>query len=347
MANISEILVSISITKDGDSFCVDLGSKISRKDYLTVKKLFAFFGGKWDGAKKTHVFAYDPTERLSEVQKSGILPDINPFAFFPTPVEDCIRFIDNDMFSFFKYLASIRKNDLKILEPSAGSGNFLDAIKTVFEIDDMDYYNHIVDAFDVDIENIRTLREKGYNPTHADFLQYNTDYSIKYDMIVMNPPFSVEGDKKAYITHIEHAHKMLKPGGEMLFIAPIGYRKNKDKRSVAFRDMLSKYFSSGYELSSETFRESGTKVVTDVVYLRGEQVYGKSAYNGFSNFFLWRTTVYAQYDERFYSDYNRLIEKGETDRNVLRSFILNIHSHAANEFVFLHSSEVMLNLITI
>ena len=113
-----------------------------------------------------------------------------------------------------------------ILEPSAGKGDILDALEEV-ELEQRSYQRHngelelytwkekLFKLYDIDIdcveidENLQhILKGKGYRVVHDDFLTFQT--FKKYDLIIMNPPFSC-GDK-----HLAKALQMQKDGGSVI-----------------------------------------------------------------------------------------------------------------------------------
>lgn len=106
--------------------------------------------------------------------------------FYPTPrslINKMLRDID------FKIISSV-------LEPSAGKGDIVEVIRDKFKYAHSAYYNREA-KWDIDTieleENLQyILQGKNYRIVHNDFLTYNS--FKKYDLIIMNPPFST-GDK--------------------------------------------------------------------------------------------------------------------------------------------------------
>lgn len=339
--SIAEVIESMHVDIAGDGkHHLKIGTKLNKKEYRNINALLNAFGGKWHTGAQAHIFDYDPTERLLEVARNGVMPKLNPHAFFPTPYEVCAELLRYPDFDFFKYLVGKKKEDFRILEPSAGSGNFLDAAREVFGIDDLVYFNRIADCVEYDIENVKTLEKKGYAPVHGDFLAYNTDYTEKYDLILCNPPFSVDGDKKAYIAHIEHAHKMLKPSGILLFIAPTGFLTNKDKRTLAFCDLIAEHYMGHEELKKGTFAESGTNVATAAVYLSGNKLWGGTDYNGVKDVFVWKVRTAADYDERFYEEVDCMIKQKDNGKTEVREFVKHIVDTLRREYNFVPYSKM-------
>ena len=118
--------------------------------------------------------------------------------FYPTPKWMVDRMIDE-----------IDTQKIKdILEPSAGKGDIIDGIIEKYE--KKRYYSEKVniDAIEIDNNLRMLLKGKNYRVIFDDFLSFNT-YK-KYDLIIMNPPFSC-GDK-----HLLKAIEMQKEGGAII-----------------------------------------------------------------------------------------------------------------------------------
>jgi len=121
--------------------------------------------------------------------------------FYPTPKWLIKKMLDDIDIEKVKY----------ILEPSAGKGDIIDEIKEKYK----NCYSYRYSKPDVDIDAIEVddnlrllLKGKEYKVVFNDFLNFNT-YK-KYDLIVMNPPFSC-GDK-----HLLKAIEMQKDGGAIV-----------------------------------------------------------------------------------------------------------------------------------
>jgi 16S rRNA G1207 methylase RsmC len=130
----------------------------------------------------------------------------------------------------------------RVLEPSAGTGNLIDAIRKV------QHPGHLV-AVELNVELAERLRAK-YQPgdatvKQADFLECNGDLG-PFDRIVMNPPFKDGAD----IRHIEHARGLLAPGGRLVALCAAGPRQAAKLKPAA---------SSWTDLGAR-FKEAGTSV---------------------------------------------------------------------------------------
>lgn len=131
--------------------------------------------------------------------------------FYPTPTN-----IIRKMLSYIDF-RTIRT----VLEPSAGKGDIVEHIEKQFK--NAQYYNRNEKKYDIDsIENDQNLQHilkgKNYRIVHDDFLSYNT-YK-RYDVIVMNPPFS-NGDK-----HLLKAIEMQQNGGKIVCLLNAETLKN-------------------------------------------------------------------------------------------------------------------------
>ena len=152
--------------------------------------------------------------------------------------------------------AEIKPTD-KILEPSAGLGaiaRYLPKEQSWLK--------------EIDTEKVKKLVEMGYNVVCADFLLTDT----RFDKIVMNPPFSLKGDRQADITHILHAWDLLLEGGILIAVVSIGAFFRSNKKAVDFRDWLKANNAEIRDNPEDTFKASGTLVKTKTIRVRKEEV---------------------------------------------------------------------------
>lgn len=97
-----------------------------------------------------------------------------------------------------------------ILEPSAGTGNLIEAMRHrdgrwTPKYDEKDFH-----CVEVNAERAASLKGKGYIVVGKDFLEFKP--LVKYQTAIMNPPFH-EGAK-----HLNHALNVLADGGEVACI---------------------------------------------------------------------------------------------------------------------------------
>lgn len=189
----------------------------------------------------------EPTEReqdfaaLERSLKSGVkVVAVNQL--FPTP---------RDLAQEAADLLDIKPGD-DVLEPSAGTGMLLGAMGcrmfghapergtvTAVEIN-----RSLADRLEVEFPQTKVWS--------ADFLELG-DLGT-FDKILMNPPFENGAD----IKHIEHARRMLKPGGRLVAICANGPRQRAKLQPIA---------AEWRDLPADTFKEQGTSVNTALIVI--------------------------------------------------------------------------------
>ena len=135
----------------------------------------------------------------------------------------------------------------RVLEPSAGTGAIVRAIRRA---------THDVDVTAWEI-NAQVARASG--ATHFDFLL--ADEALRFDRIVMNPPFADGAD----VVHVTRAFAMLAPGGKLVAVMSAGVEFRSDKRTKAFRALVATNGGTIERLPEDSFKQSGTNVRTVVV----------------------------------------------------------------------------------
>lgn len=124
----------------------------------------------------------------------------------------------------------------KILDPAVGTGELLLAHQTVFGLPDSSYH-----GWDVDENMLRTAQKNlpgGVFQTRSLFTPLPHELQGYYDYIIGNPPYfelkkddpllaecdlvtaGEKGRLNIYALFFEYALKLLKPGGEMVFLVP-------------------------------------------------------------------------------------------------------------------------------
>lgn len=175
--------------------------------------------------------------------------------FYPTP-----KTLINKMLSKldFKCIQSV-------LEPSAGKGDLVEAIKKKFEYSQYSSYNreknYDIDAIEIDNNLQYILQGKQLRLVHDDYLTYNT-YK-KYDAIIMNPPFST-GDK-----HLIKAINMQESGGKIVCLLNAETLKNPyNNTRKELLQLLDKY-NAEVEILENAFTdaERKTNVETALIFI--------------------------------------------------------------------------------
>lgn len=145
--------------------------------------------------------------------------------YFPTPAPIARQMVE----------AAEIGDSLYILEPSAGSGAIVDAIREVTDV--------VPDCIEVNHTLCELLTLKGYKVTRGDFLDLAVTSvdgtrdgyrSMCWDRIVMNPPFERGQD----IEHVMHAYKLLAPGGRLVALMSPGGWFRDDRKAAGFREWL-------------------------------------------------------------------------------------------------------------
>ena len=131
--------------------------------------------------------------------------------FYPTPPSLIEKMLQGLELSFVR----------TVLEPSAGKGDLLDGLLSYHK--DRRYshgYNRDleIDCIEIDPTLQATLKGKKFRLVHDDFLNFDTQR--RYDLIIMNPPFS-DGDK-----HLLKALKMQSWGGNIICLLNAETLKN-------------------------------------------------------------------------------------------------------------------------
>lgn len=187
------------------------------------------------------------------------------FGFYPTPPGACRIVMDGVPFHRGRL-----EPPLRILEPSAGTGNLARlcaeereeaewngntklSYKTRAVVDCVEIQPHLARALDAEC-----LYARVYN---QDFLALQPETTGLYDRVVMNPPFDRERD----IDHVIHALKFLKPNGYLTAIMSAGTDFRDTRKARAFRELMNSLNGRYIELPGGSFSEVGTYVNTIVI----------------------------------------------------------------------------------
>lgn len=174
-------------------------SSIDKVVLADATRAIEAIGGIRTGAHFT--FEFDPAAVMSELLTTGCIPDVVSHQFYPTPV--AVGHVAIEM-------ADIGDAG-SVLEPQAGNGDLaalLPAERTLC----------------VEISPLRcsVLKARGFNTLQADFLEWASTTSKRFDRVVMNPPFS-EGRWKQ---HTDAAATLLSAGGRLVAILPASARSS-------------------------------------------------------------------------------------------------------------------------
>jgi phospholipid N-methyltransferase len=191
--------------------------QMDRKLYVAVNKVLDALGGTWNSRAKAHVFESDPTEALAAVVDGGedtvvALPARTAEGFVPTPPH-----VATDMVRNYCDLMDLGAG-WRVLEPSAGDGALVSAILEVQS-----------DCTIVAVEpNVERAAKIGDDPRVTLVAGRIEDYADDviaddgqlFDLVVMNPPYSLPDDPTPWAKHVQYAWSLLKTGGQLVAILP-------------------------------------------------------------------------------------------------------------------------------
>ncbi|HVR02798.1 MAG TPA: DUF3560 domain-containing protein [Polyangia bacterium] len=165
---------------------------------------------------------------------------------FPTPPELAARLVA---------AADIRP-DHRVLEPSAGTGNLLCAVR-------VEAPTAYVVCVELNADLARRLvpcigESGGHSSRCADFLSLTAEDLGTFDRVVMNPPFAGGAD----VEHVTHALTLLRPGGRLVAVMSAGVRFRSDRRTAQFRETMTAAGARFEDLPPGSFEASGTGVST-------------------------------------------------------------------------------------
>ncbi|KKL66017.1 hypothetical protein LCGC14_2149190, partial [marine sediment metagenome] len=144
----------------------------------------------------------------------------------------------------------------RVLEPSAGHGAILDAIKEAEP-------KATLEGFELNTQLREVLELKGYE-VQGDFMQEPAGSDANsFDRVVMNPPF----EKLQDIDHVRRAWDYLKPGGRLISIMSPGPFFRETKKAKSFREWFEQQGGEVHDIEAGAFKESGTGVTSKLVVL--------------------------------------------------------------------------------
>ena len=205
---ISTEVIEVLAKSEVEGNVLKINGQLSRDLYLKVNKVLKAIGGKWQSAKKCHVFENDVEYILQDIILTGEYTDARKeFQFFPTPVELAEQLVNE---------AKIQNNEI-CLEPSAGRGNIARFMPGC-------------DCIELNPDNRKYLVDNGFKVIHDDFMTF--DPKKDYDVIVMNPPFCKQQD----IAHVTKAIGIAKRC--VIAIMSISVIWRTDRCSKEFRTLV-------------------------------------------------------------------------------------------------------------
>lgn len=215
----------------------DAGTELNQPYHETPEALALW--GMIGGKSADEVKAEALREAVGKVQFANIA------GYFPTPADVVATMLDR---------ADI-EDGMNVLEPSAGSGNICDAVKSAHPGADLV-------AIEINPRLVEILKLKGFDVMQADFMAAG-QFSY-FDRVVMNPPFERGQD----IDHVRKAFEWLKPGGRLVAIMSPGPFYRSDRKAEEFRAWFDALGGDREEIPAGAFKASGTDIATVLVEIR-------------------------------------------------------------------------------
>lgn len=189
-------------------------------DYPALKKILS----KATGVYKKNTFVFPtPAQPIIDKLLGGTVVDFKKeFQFFATP---------EDLASYCADQIIWEKDNIKVLEPSAGHGALIDTL-TKNKPEGITLEIYAVELSDL---NFNVLKEKYGDKVklyHADFMTWEAP--CKFDIILANPLFNKNQD----IDHIKRMYDMLDYNGQLIFIASTNWTFGQQKKQKAFKTWL-------------------------------------------------------------------------------------------------------------
>lgn len=247
-----------------DGFVVHLPEgQLDHKLYQEVAKALELIGGKWKGGKIFgFVFQSDPTDLLAQIAGGENRNLKKEFQFFETPDELADKLVELAIEGRF-YIEIIRgwanefeNGHRRILEPSAGQGAIIRAIRRVRP--GLPVYAY--ELMDINREILKkdsSIKLAGV----PDFLA--CENPMDFHLIIANPPFSGNQD----IDHVRQMHKRLADGGRLVSIMSESWVTGSQKKQSQFREWLWEVGAEIHDIDKGAFKSSGTMVGGKIVVI--------------------------------------------------------------------------------
>jgi hypothetical protein len=232
-----------------------------RTTYIEVHQVLPRLagGGHWDTRERAFVYQRDPRPDLQTLTGVTVLPPPSAYrdkemSYWPTPPELATELVDG-----LDLPAGAR-----VLEPSAGDGALVRAIR--------DRYLAVhITAVEPDPVRRTYLRRNGpvgmhvWDGTLEDYAEFAGPAGIRFDAVVMNPPFTLPGQRYAWAQHLALAWDRLLPGGQLRAIVPPSLGYGRQRPIAATRALIEEVGGTFRQAPVGAFRSVGTDIHTLIV----------------------------------------------------------------------------------
>lgn len=187
----------------------------------------------------------DPVRRKIETEEHELRLAKIP-GFFPTPPELARQVVE----------AADIQPGARVLEPSAGTGSLAEAVTEAEP-------SAVVTCVEVVPRLVELMKLKGLSVHCCDFLDCPDAAGLKFDRIVMNPPF----ERQADIDHVRQAYGHLRRNGRLVAIMSAGVEYRSDRKATEFREWLDDIggtiasLPEGVFQGADAFRQTGVRAV--------------------------------------------------------------------------------------
>lgn len=156
-----------------------------------------------------------------------------------------------------KVLEFIQNNPSRILEPSVGRGDLVEAV--------LKKKKAIFDMYEIDgtIEFTEAVRKRKRCLHVEDFL--SSDINKCYATIIGNPPYVKHKKGNLYIDFVQKCFHLLEDKGELIFIVPSDFLKLTSSSKLLQEMMLQGTFTDVFHANNETLFETAS---IDVIVFR-------------------------------------------------------------------------------
>src|SRR5690554_1405838 len=258
------------------------GKKLTNEQVAEVVSAACFVSGKNQIILKENLHITDKLKDICNQYKSGGIAKqgrgILDEYYTDSKIVDAVRNLIKDEFK--------GKNEISVLEPSVGTGNFLYAAKelgiktriTAFEINETTAKIAKILHTETDI-HFRSLETE-----FIDEQGNKKDFVPQYDLVIGNPPY---GEHRGYYKglgeesniskyedyFVKRSLDVLKDGGTLAMVLPSGWLNRQNKLNNA-------EISNAFRLPAGSF--TGTQIGTDIIVLKKN---AQKISNDISNYF--------------------------------------------------------------
>ena len=230
--------------------------------------------------------------------------------FYPTPPNIIEKMLDGLDFKMIR----------TVLEPSAGKGNIVDALKQKIEQNNLSSrYDRLkfdmpdIDCIEADQNLYHILKGKGHRIVHDDFLTYET--MKEYHAIIMNPPFS-DGCK-----HLLKALRMQERNGGIV-VCLLNAETLKNPHTKERQDLQQKLteYDAKIEFIQDAFLDAERKTAVEIALVKVQlpEVKRES--------FILEGLREAKYAEEYHTNDNTQLVDGDFFKAIVNQFQLEVEA---------------------